>query len=100
LIAKLARSRRAYYARKRKPLKVEVVGPERVIYRDGKELVEKEVPHYIERDHIVLIPRWGIGTPTYINSLIRLFDRRLDDHSKLDELADATSNVTSLKKVH
>jgi hypothetical protein len=100
LIAKLARSRRAYYARKRKPLKVEVVGPERVIYRDGKELVEKEVPHYIERDHIVLIPRWGIGTPTYINSLIRPFDRRLDDHSKLDELADATSNVTSLKKAH
>src|SRR5262249_48850431 len=46
---------------------------------------------------IVLIPRWGIRTLTYINSLIRPFDRGLEDHSKLDELVDATSNVTSLK---
>jgi hypothetical protein len=99
LIAKLARARRAYYARKRKPLKVEVIGPERVIYRDGKELVEKEVPHYIERDHIVLIPRWGIATPTYINSLIRSFDNSVEHRPKL-ELADASPNVTSLKKVN
>jgi|SRR5262245_2853402 len=103
LMAKLARARRAYYARKRKPLKVEVPGQERVIYRDGKELVEKEVqvPHYIERDHIVLIPRWGIRVPTYINSLIRPIERQLDEvHSDLDELADSTSNVTSLKKLN
>jgi hypothetical protein len=99
LMAKLISARRAYYARKRKPLKVEVVGPERVIYRDGKELVEKEVPHYIERDHIVLIPRWGIATPTYINSLIRSFDNSVEHHSKL-ELADASANVTPLKKVN
>jgi hypothetical protein len=45
LAAKLVRAGRAYYARKRRPLKVEVVGPERVIYRDGKEppiVVERE----------------------------------------------------------
>ena len=45
LMAKVARARRAYYARKRRPLKVEVVAPERVIYRDGKEpptIVEKK----------------------------------------------------------
>jgi hypothetical protein len=37
---------RAYYARKRRPLKIKVAGPERVIYRDGKEppvVVAKEV---------------------------------------------------------
>jgi hypothetical protein len=37
LVVKLLNARRAYFARKRKPLKVEVPGPERVIYRDGKE---------------------------------------------------------------
>jgi hypothetical protein len=74
LMAKVARARRAYYARLRKPLKVEVPGPERVIYREGKEspiVIDKikEVVRWI--DHIVLIPRWGIWNPTYINSLIR-----------------------------
>lgn len=33
LMVKLARARRAYYVRKRRPLKIEVPGPERVIYR-------------------------------------------------------------------
>src|SRR5262245_15003705 len=70
-MAKLLRARRAYFARKRKILKVEVPGPVRVEYRDGKEppvVVEKLVDRLI--DHIVLIPRWGIWNPTYINSLI------------------------------
>ncbi len=84
-MAKLLRARRAYFARKRKPLKVEVPGPVRVEYRDGKEppvVVEKLVDRLIDHivliprwgiwiDHIVLIPRWGIWNPTYINSLIR-----------------------------
>jgi hypothetical protein len=29
VVAKIARARRAYYARKRRPLKIEVAGPER-----------------------------------------------------------------------
>lgn len=93
---KLLNARRAYFARKRKPLKVEVPGPERVIYRDGKEppvVVEKLVDRLI--DHIVLIPRWGIWNPTYINSLIRSGKRNVADH---DDPADGTSNVTQLKK--
>jgi hypothetical protein len=95
-MAKLLNARRAYFARKRKPLKVEVPGPERVIYRDGKEppvVVEKLVDRLI--DHIVLIPRWGIWNPTYINSLIRSGKRNVADH---DDPADSTSNVTQLKK--
>jgi hypothetical protein len=66
-IVKLIRAGRAYYARLRKRLIVE-----RVVYRDGKEppvVVEKEVVRPIDR--IVLIPRWGIKFPIYINSLIR-----------------------------
>ena len=50
----------------------EVPGPERVIYRDGKEpavTVEKEVPRFIDR--IVLIPRFGIRFPVYVNGLFR-----------------------------
>jgi hypothetical protein len=95
-LAKLLRARRAYFARKRKPLKVEVPGPDRVIYRDGKEppvVVEKLVDRLI--DHIVLIPRWGIWNPTYINSLIRSGKRNVADH---DDPVDSTSNVTQLKK--
>jgi hypothetical protein len=98
-MAKLLRARRAYFARKRKPLKVEMLGPERVIYRDGKEppvVVEKLVDRLI--DHIVLIPRWGIWNPTYINSLIRSAKRNLMDDPQVDDLADSTSNVTQLKK--
>jgi hypothetical protein len=37
LMVKVTRARRAYYARRRRPLKVEVPGPERVVYREGKE---------------------------------------------------------------
>jgi hypothetical protein len=96
LAVKLLNARRAYFARKRKPLKVEVPGPVRVEYRDGKEppvVVEKLVDRLI--DHIVLIPRWGIWNPTYINSLIRSGRRSVADH---DDLADSTSNVMQLKK--
>jgi len=95
-VVKLLNARRRYFARKRKPLKVEVPGPERVIYRDGKEppvVVEKFVDRLI--DHIVLIPRWGIWNPTYINSLIRSGKRSVADH---DDPADSVSNVTQLKK--
>jgi hypothetical protein len=46
-------------------------------------------------DHIVLIPRWGIWNPTYINSLIRSGKRNVADH---DDPVDSTSNVTQLKK--
>jgi hypothetical protein len=99
LLAKAARARRAYYARKRKPLKVQTLGPERVIYRDGKEpamVVEKEVPRFI--DQIVLIPRSGIKFPIHINSLFsRPNGRERSDHST-GESADSMSNVTSLGK--
>jgi hypothetical protein len=96
LMTKVARARRAYYARRRKPIVREVPGPERVTYRDGKEppiVVEKIVDRLI--DHIVLIPRWGIWNPTYINSLIRSGKRKVADH---DDPDDSTSNVTQLKK--
>jgi hypothetical protein len=75
--AKVARARRAYYARMRKPLKVEVPvpGPERIIY-EGKEppvVVEKEVVRWV--DQIVLIPRCGIRNLILVNSLIRRSER-------------------------
>jgi hypothetical protein len=95
LATKVARACRAYYVRKRRPLKLEEPGPERVIYRDGKEppiVVEKEVERYV--DQIVLIPRWGIGAPIHVNSLITRGERSLDDP------AEPNSNVTPLKKVH
>jgi hypothetical protein len=98
-MAKLLRARRAYFLRKRRPLKVEVPGPEHVIYRDGKEpptVIEKLVDRFI--DHIVLIPRWGIWNPTYINALIRSDKRSLGGDSQLDDPADGTSNVMQLKK--
>jgi hypothetical protein len=97
LATKVARSRRAYYARKRKPLRVELPGPERVIYRDGKEpstVVEKEVLRFIDR--IVLIPRFGIRFPIHINSLIRRNNPSLGVDPRDDEPADVRSNVTSL----
>jgi hypothetical protein len=98
LIAKLINARRAYFARKRRPLKVEVPGPERVEYRDGKEpsiVIEKEVVRWIDR--IVLIPRWGIRMPTYINALI---ERSVGHHPKAEDGADTTSKVMQLKKVN
>jgi hypothetical protein len=98
LMTKVARARRAYYARRRKPVVREVQGPERVIYRDGKEpsiVIEKEVVRWIDR--IVLIPRWGIRMPTYINALI---ERSVGHHPKAEEGADTTSKVMQLKKVN
>jgi hypothetical protein len=99
LAVKVARARRAYYARKRKSLRVEMLGPERIIYRDGKEpstIVEKEVPRFIDR--IVLIPRFGIRFPIHINSLIQRSDRRLCVDPKDDDPTDFRSNVMSLGK--
>jgi hypothetical protein len=69
-MAKLARARRAYVARRRKAVVREVPvfkdGKE-FIFRDGKEIVVKEVVRYVDR--IVLIPQWGTGLAKYINSL-------------------------------
>jgi hypothetical protein len=99
LMTKIARASRAYHARKRRPLKVEVMGPERVIYRDGKEpptIVEKEVIRPI--DQIVLIPRWGIKYPVHINALVRRDARNRGDHSEGADSADVTSNVTTLPR--
>jgi hypothetical protein len=98
LITKVARARRAYYARQRRPLKVQVMGPERVVYRDGKEpatIVEKEVPRFI--DQIVLIPRWGIKAPIHINSLL---SRRNGRNHEADcrGSTGVVSNVTPLGK--
>jgi hypothetical protein len=98
LVAKIARARRSYYARKRRPLKIEVPGPERVIYRDGKEpvIVEKEVPRWIDR--IVLIPRWGIRVPFHVNSIIRKSDQ--SSGAFHHEGAESASNVKPLKKAN
>jgi hypothetical protein len=95
VLAKAARACRAYCARKRRLLVREVSGPEVVSYRDGKEppiVVEKEVLRFIDR--IVLIPRWGIRVPTYVNSLIR--EQRPSIHPTGDDPADVTSNVMPL----
>lgn len=95
LMVKVARARRAYYARKRKPLKIEVKGPERVIYRDGKEpptIIEKIVDRFI--DQIVLIPRWGIKNPIHINALLRRSNGR--NNTEADDSAEVLSNVTPL----
>jgi hypothetical protein len=94
-LAKWVRARRAYYARRRKPLKIDVPGPERVVYRDGKEPAEvivkdKEVVRWIDR--IVLIPRWGIKAPFYVNSLF--------GHRGSDDPAESASKVTPLKKAN
>jgi hypothetical protein len=98
LMAKVARARRAYYARKRRPLKVETMGPERVIYRDGKEpptIVEKEVVRPI--DQIVLIPRWGIKNPVHINALLRGSNgRNRSEYAEAEDSAEVLSNVTPL----
>ena len=99
LIAKVARARRAYYARKRRPLKVQVMGPKRVVYRDGKEpatIIEKEVPRFI--DQIVLIPRWGIKAPTHVNALFSRPNGRERSDQPTAESTDGMSNVTPLGK--
>jgi hypothetical protein len=100
LIAKIVRARRAYYARKRRPLKIEVPGPETVIYRDGKEpplVVEKEVVRWIDR--IILIPRWGIRMPFHVNSIIGKGDQPgASAHETTDN--PSASNVMQLKKAN
>jgi hypothetical protein len=100
-IAKVARACRAYYARKRKPIKVEVPGPERVVYRDGKEpptIIEtvKEVIRFV--DQIVLIPRWGIKAPIHINRLLSGRNGRNRGGDPNGYSADVISNVTPLAK--
>jgi hypothetical protein len=101
-LAKLLQARRAYYGRKRRPIYRDVpveiekekiiyqdreVPVEKIIYRDGKEPpkiveIEKEVVKWIDR--IVLIPRWGIGTPVHVNSLIR--DKQPNDKPNVTEI--------------
>jgi hypothetical protein len=101
LVAKIARARRAYYARKRRPLKIEVPGPEPVIHRDGKEppiVVEKEVVRWIDR--IILIPRWGIRVPFHVNSIIGkdVQSPRALRHDSED--GAVVSNVMPIKKAN
>jgi hypothetical protein len=103
LIAKLTRARRAYYARLRKRLKIEVPGPERVIYREGKEppvVIEKVIEKQVDRwrDQIVLIPRWGIKAPVHVNSLIGSRELSPSGRSASNEPENANSNVMPLKK--
>jgi hypothetical protein len=101
LAAKVARARRGYYARKRKPIKLEVAGPERVVYRDGKEppvVIEREVVRPV--DQIVLIPRWGISMPFHVNSLIRKGDRPHGAQPQEGNAEEFSSNVTQIKKAH
>ena len=60
IAGKVGRARRKYYARKRKPIVRELPGPERVVYRDGKEpptVVEKEVVRLV--DQIFFDPALG-----------------------------------------
>jgi flagellar biosynthesis chaperone FliJ len=108
LATKVARARRAYYVRKRRPLKIEVAGPERVIYREGKEppvviekepvVIEKEVVRWIEQ--IVLIPCRGIRMPFHINSIIRKGDRSSRDSQHEGAVNEVASNVMTLKKAN
>jgi hypothetical protein len=105
LMAKLTRARRAYYARLRKPLKIKVPGEERVVYRDGREppvVVEKVIEKIVDRwkEHIVLIPRWGIKFPIHINSLIRRGEPVSGAETNDDGPANANSNVTPLKRAN
>jgi hypothetical protein len=82
LIEPLIRARRAYYARKRKPIVREIVGPEREIFREGPPpptVIEKEVPRFVDR--VVLIPRFGIRFPVYINRLFSEGSKSDDSHS-------------------
>src|SRR6516165_9698157 len=86
LLTKMLRARRAYYARKRKPIFRDVtVEVAKEIYKEGPPpptIVEKEVVKWIDR--IVLIPRWGIRTPIHVNSLIR--DKQSNDKPNVTEL--------------
>jgi hypothetical protein len=100
LLEKLLIARRAYYARKRRPIYRDVpvekekivyqdreVPVEKIVYRDGKEpptIVEKEKEVVKWIDRIVLIPRWGIKMPIHVNSLIR--SRKLYDEPNVTEI--------------
>ena len=66
---KLVMTARAYIARRRKKIVVE-----KIIYKDGKEIIER----------IVLIPRWGIKFPVHVNSLIK------DEKPKVTMMKKAT----------
>ena len=74
------------------------MGPERVIYRDGKgppTIVEKIVDRFI--DQIVLIPRWGITNPIHINALLRRGNgRNRSEYAEAQDSAEVLSNVTPL----
>src|SRR5262249_38393486 len=99
LIGKLTRARRAYYARRRKAVVRKVPGPERVIYRVGKEpstIIEQEVVRLIDLNG--LIPRFGIKVPILIKSLFRRSEQTRDSHFDSKDGTDATSNVTPLKQ--
>jgi hypothetical protein len=101
LVAKMARARRAYYARKRRPLKIEVPGPKELIYRDGKEpplVVEKEVVRWIDR--IILIPRWGIRMPFHVNSIIGKSNQSSGAFPRESAERAVVSNVKPLKKAN
>jgi hypothetical protein len=101
LNAKIARARRAYYARKRRPLKIEIPGPERMIYRDGKEppvVVEKEVVRWIDR--IILIPRWGIRIPFHVNPRNGRSDQIPGAPPEETAEGSSVSNLMHLKKVN
>jgi hypothetical protein len=90
LLAKILRARRAYYARKRKPIFRDVV-KEIPMYKEGPPpptIEEREVVKWIDR--IVLIPRWGVRYPVHVNSLIK------DDQPRPPP---STPNVTEIKKV-
>jgi hypothetical protein len=72
-----------------------------VIHLDGKEppvVVEKEVIRWIDR--IVLIPRWGIRTPFFVNSIIGKRDQssRTVPHDGADDAV--VSNVMPIKKAN
>jgi len=101
MLTKLLRARRAYYARLRKVVVREVPGPEKVIYREGTApptVVEKIVEKIRFIDRIILIPRWGIKAPTYINSLFESNERSGESNSEEKDNVDAASNVRPLKQ--
>jgi hypothetical protein len=62
--ARAIRAIRAYFARRRRKI-YRNVPVDRVVYRDGKEIVEKEVTRWVDR--VVLIPRFGIKYPFHVN---------------------------------
>ena len=77
----------------------EVPGPERVVYRDGKEppnVVEKEVVRFV--DQIFLIPRWGIRAPVHVNSLLQGKSGSRKTQSKNKGAAQVAPNVRPLKR--